>query len=447
MVMALATLPACATTISASVVHCFQSRAIAYSDFLEQNLDGTHNNMNPIAQIYLSSKSNNEVYTLREMLQQPDRDKFVDAMREEVHSMFKQEIWKSVPKAQILQHYQQQREGGTEIRRHQIMMIWSFKRKRHPDGSLNKHKARLCCHGGQQEWGINFWDTYAPVVAWSSVRILLTISKLHNLSTKSVDFVQAYPQALVKSVIFLKTPPGVQLSNDGGEKVLRLVRNLYGLKDAGRTWFQHLSAGLDAMGFIPTQSDPCVFIRRTSIIILYVDDCIIIDERQSETNKVFEELQTKGFKLTDEGTMESYLGLQFDHHSDGSFRMSQPMLVDRIIAAIPGMDSARSAKSPATAGVVLTKDETGDERAEQWHYRSVVGMMNYLVNCTQPDLSFAVHQCARFCEQPKRTHEQAMKRIVRYLLHTKRTNEQGIVYRPDKNKSIDAFVDASFAGD
>lgn len=70
-------------------------------------------------------------------------------------------------------------------------------------GSLRKHKARLCCHGGQQQWGLNHWDTYAPVVSWFSIRILLVLSKLHNLHTKSVAFVQAYPQAMIKSTIFL----------------------------------------------------------------------------------------------------------------------------------------------------------------------------------------------------------------------------------------------------
>jgi hypothetical protein len=142
------------------------------------------------------------------------------------------------------------------------MTVWSFKRKRHPDGSLKKYKARLCCHGGQQQFGLNYWDTYAPVVSWSSIRIIIIISKLHRLHTKSVDFVQAYPQAPVKSIIFLRTPPGVELVKQNGEVVLKLIRNLYGLKDAGRTWHQHLTDGLRAIGFQPIVSDPSTFATR-----------------------------------------------------------------------------------------------------------------------------------------------------------------------------------------
>ncbi len=59
-----------------------------------------------------------------------------------------------------------------------IMSIWSFKRKRYPDGTLNKHKARLCAHGGMQTWGQNYWETYAPVVNWTSVRVLFAVSKI-----------------------------------------------------------------------------------------------------------------------------------------------------------------------------------------------------------------------------------------------------------------------------
>ena len=107
------------------------------------------------------------------------------------------------------------------------MMIWSFKRKRHPDGTLDKHKERLCCHGGQQQWGVNYWDTYAPVVSWSSIRILMTLSKLHNLHTKSVDFVQAYPQAKIKSEIYLQNPAGVVLTQHKGDVVLKLLKSIW----------------------------------------------------------------------------------------------------------------------------------------------------------------------------------------------------------------------------
>ena len=77
---------------------CYQARAVEYKDFLETNFDGTSNNTSPFAQIYMTSQANNETYTLKEMLQQPDRDDFMEAMRKEVDSLFKEEIWAIVPR-------------------------------------------------------------------------------------------------------------------------------------------------------------------------------------------------------------------------------------------------------------------------------------------------------------------------------------------------------------
>ena len=113
--------------------------------------------------------------------------------------------------------------------------------------------------------------------------------------------------------------------------VLKLIRNLYGLKDAGKTWFEHLTEGLTKLGFKPTQSDPCIYVRGTNMIVLYVDDCIIISRTEKEANDIYKEIDDKGYKMTDEGTMEEYLGILITHNKDGSYQMSQPPLINRII--------------------------------------------------------------------------------------------------------------------
>ena len=131
----------------------------------------------------------------------------------------------------------------------------------------------------------------------------MTIAKLHNLHTKSVDFVQAYPQANIKSSIYLHPPAGVILNRSRGDMVLKLIRNVYGLEDAGKTWFEHLIEGLEGLGFKPTESDPCIYIRGSNIIVLYEDDCIIISNSEKEANAIFGEINNRGYKMTNEGTM------------------------------------------------------------------------------------------------------------------------------------------------
>ena len=106
------------------------------------------------------------------------------------------------------------------------MAIWSFKRKRFPNGSLNKHKARLCAHGGQQTWGLDYWDTYAPVVTWASVRLLLIVAKIHDLQSKSIDFVLAFPQADLDVPVYMELPAGVNPINVTDKNQRRYVLKL-----------------------------------------------------------------------------------------------------------------------------------------------------------------------------------------------------------------------------
>ena len=123
------------------------------------------------------------------------------------------------------------------------------------------------------------------------------------------------------------------------------------------------------------------------------------------------------------------------------YSLSQPFLIQRIIGFLALSDS-RQHTTPAESNCLLHKDEEGPVRTYNWSYRSVIGMLNYLCG-TRPDILFAVHQCARFCEHPKLSHEKAVKRIVRYL---KNTPNEGVVLRPDSSRGIQCYVDADFAG-
>ena len=98
---------------------------------------------------------------------------------------------------------------------------------------------------------------------------------------------------------------------------------------------------------------------------------------------------------------------------------------------------------PADPNVKLHKDKDGLPRTDEWHYRSLIGQLNYLTQSTRPDIQFAVHQCARFSKDPKKSHEVAAKRIVRYL---RRTKDQGIILKPNKKLGLECYVDADFAG-
>ena len=156
--------------------------------------------------------------------------------------------------------------------------------------------------------------------------------------------------------------------------------------------------------------------------------------------------------MPNEGTFEEYLSLHIEHGVDESFRVSQPILIDRIIEPIRSMINAHSFEIPASSGSTLTKDINSEPRKGTWNYRSVVGILRFLMTCSYPELPFTVHQCARFSNHPMYFHEQDIKCIARYLIGTNRGRNKteiirGILYRPNKRKSIETYVDASFASE
>ena len=82
------------------------------------------------------------------------------------------------------------------------MSVWAFKVKRYPDGRILKHKAHLNAHGGMQRWGVDYWETYAPVVNWISVRLLLVLLIIHKLDTTSIEFVFSIPTSIEERCVY-----------------------------------------------------------------------------------------------------------------------------------------------------------------------------------------------------------------------------------------------------
>ena len=402
---------------------------------INANFDGSCNVIHHM--VLAAGSSNNEAYTFREMLKEDDAGEFIKAMKKETETHERRNHWDVVKRSQVPVHVKT------------IQAIWSFKRKRFPDGLLNKYKARLCAHGGMQQWGVNYWETYAPVVNWVSVRFLLILSEIVGLNNRAIDFVLAFPQAKLDVPVYMELPIGMDVAGAGGNRrmyVLKLNRSLYGLKQASMNWYDMLKKGLEERGFKESVADPCVFMKEDMIVLVYVDDCILLSQNKTTIDDFITSLKNgpEGFEFTDEGSMERYLGVEITRHADKSgFTMTQPHLIERVLEAA-NIDLRMTNKRDTPAVLpLLSKDENGPERKHTWKYRTLTGMLGYLQHTTRPDISMATHQCARFNNDPKLCHERAIKRICKYLLGTM---DKGIVFKPDITKGLECHVDADFAG-
>jgi hypothetical protein len=389
------------------------------------------NPLQPLPAFSLAAKlATRDDFSYWEAMKQDDKLKFVVAMDKEVNDHTTKHHWELMPRSAI------------DPNNKPLQAVWAMKRKRIPGtGFISKYKARLNAHGGQQEEGVNYWDTYAPVVRWMSVRMMLVLTLAEKLHSRSIDFTLAYPQADLDVDIYLELPMGFKLEGGHDKKlyVLKLKKNLYGLKQAGYNWYEKLKGGMLARGFKVCQSDPCVYTKDNIVVLVYVDDMLIFSRSMSQIEKFMRSLD-KEYDYTDEGDIKSYLGIDVSEPCEGTFKLSQPHLTQNILRSI-GDITLNACKEPATPKEILVHE--GEPRKTDWNYRSIVGQLNYLTGSSRGELAFAVHQCARFAADPKRQHEKALLKILRYL---KGTPNGGLIITPRKALGLECYVDADFAG-
>jgi hypothetical protein len=181
-------------------------------------------------------------------------------------------------------------------------------------GSLQVWKAQLNIHGGQQEYRVNYWDTFFSVVAWVSIRLVLILSILLLWHMQQIDFVLAYPQAPIETPLYMEVPKGITLSgmpNQSQDYVLQLKKILYGQKQAGRVWYKYLHAGLEDIGFTPSLIEECVYYCKGMLFLVYVDNGIIAGPDPQAIEQIIIDHKTK-FKVSDEGDLTDYLGVNIE---------------------------------------------------------------------------------------------------------------------------------------
>ena len=149
-------------------------------------------------------------------------------------------------------------------------------KRRISTGKVYKWKARLNLHGGKQEHGINYWETYSATLAWPTICFLLSQSLIMGWHTKQIDFTLAYPQADAECQLYMEVPKGFNVSGGNDNHCLMILKNIYGQRQAGQVWSLHLRKGLQECGFSPSQVDECVFYKGTVIFMVYVDNAILL---------------------------------------------------------------------------------------------------------------------------------------------------------------------------
>jgi hypothetical protein len=158
------------------------------------------NNLDPT--FYAMQMQNPDVLKHAQMKRQVDANKLIEAQRPEIEGLMDINPFEFIPKINLLP------------KTRYIDLIWTYRRKRCPDGSLNNYKASLCVNGSRQIQRIDYTEPFASVVQWSAIRMVNTLAAMHNLKGKYIDFTQAFPQAKLKEDMYLQFPAGFEHKNE-----------------------------------------------------------------------------------------------------------------------------------------------------------------------------------------------------------------------------------------
>jgi len=327
---------------------------------------------------------------------------------------------------------------------------WVFKTKTNKNGEIEKYKARLVARGHTQELGIDYEEVFAPVARYEAIRTLFAASVNEEMHVHQMDVISAYVQGELNEDIYMEQPE-MFIEHGHEEKVCKLLKPLYGLKQSGREWYKKLDSYITEIGGKRTAADPCVYVfgknNERVIVIVYVDDLILASKELSRLEYIKSKMKSM-FKMTDLGQVNNILGINVRREGEtGKMHLSQEKYIEELLEKFD-MKHAKTASTPIDPNLKITKEmcpTTEDERQEMKNrlYRELIGGLIYLANATRPDIAFAASILSRFCTNPGRDHWITAKRVLRYL---KATSHYGITYTKD-GRRLRAYTDSDWAGD
>lgn len=303
------------------------------------------------------------------------------------------------------------------------------------------YKARLVAQGFRQVYGLDYFETFSPVVRYESIRIVLAISAQFDLKIHQMDVSTAFLNGTLNEEIYMMVPDGVDAPSG---MVCKLNKSLYGLKQAPFCWNQAINQVLLSADFQRCSNEYGIYTKVFSgsivIVALYVDDLLICSNNPAAISDV-KGLLSSHYKMKDLGVASRFLGMNL-HQSEGSVGLSLNHYLNDYLVDF-NMQDCNPVSTPFAAGTdFLPGDAISD--ADVTRFRSMVGKLLFAANTCRPDLSYAASTLSRFIKDPRANHIAAAKHVLRYI---KGTVSFGLVYKKVSNFQLIGFSDSDWAGD
>ena len=374
----------------------------------------------------------NVPHTYRAAKSHPNSGKWKVAMERELHNLQKNNTWDLVPLPAGWRAFPNkwvysyivgpkvaerlEKEWTEELAKNGSQMnegMLAHLRQVAESGSQILEKARLVARGDLQKSGIDYCQTFAPVVKFVSLRVLLTYVGLRRFSTKHYDIESAFLHGKVDPEVYMQQPQGFE---DGTNRVCKLNKAIYGLCQAARQFYLRLDEILRDIGYQRLSADWAIWAQEDgAFIVVHVDDMFAAgspEQLQTAYNQL-----TKYLTVKDLGEMRRYLGLEI-RYDEGVFYICQQQYAWKILDEFRFLD-ASSAPTP------MLDSEKWDgvdspllDTIVKENYQSAIGMLLYLMHGSRPDISYPVIKLSQYSSCPRRCHWEGIKRIFRYIKGT-----------------------------
>ncbi|MED6170397.1 hypothetical protein PIB30_116850 [Stylosanthes scabra] len=346
-------------------------------------------------------------------------------MRDEIEALKLNQTWKIV-------------ECPPQIK--PIGCKWVYKIKRLPDGTIDRYKACLVAKGYTQIEGVDFLETFSPVVKPSTIRIVLALASIKRWPLQQLDVNNTFLHSSLNEDVYMALPPGLVPTRSG--QCCKLLKSLYGLRQSSRMWYEKLSLLLLSRGYKQTVFYYSLFIKivgtEICILLVYVDDIVITGNSLSEIASIKRTLDTI-FKIKDLGTLKYFLGIEVAHSAQGISLSQHKYCLD--LLSDSGLLGAKPASTPMDNTTKLSQHDS-PPLSDPFLYRRLVGRLFYLTT-TRPDITYVTKQLSQFMASPTQAHYRAALRVLRYL---KNSPGKGIFLPRSSSLQILGFNDSDWAG-
>lgn len=383
------------------------TRRMAREENLYQNIE-----LNSVEMEALITECSLDPQTYREAMESENSEEWKAAIEDELKSLIKNETWSKV-------------EGPITSRA--VDCKWVFNSKTDEFGNLTIRKARLVAKGYQQKSGIDYFETYSPVMRIESLRILVSVATIKKMKMHQVDVKTAFLNSEIKENVFIKLPPGIP---DSG-KIMKLNKALYGLKQGPKSWHDELSKTLIDLGFKRLTCDSGLFKNsdKNMIIGIWIDDMAILYKSSSEKEWFINSLKLV-YDIKEE-ELRFILKLVIDW-DDKRARISQEAYIDKKAKEFR-VNNAKTQHIPMHKGYLLEKGKPTEKP-----YRTLIGSLMHAMVYSRPDIAYAVSVLATKVEDPTEADYKAAIRVLTYLNSTKNlTIEYG------GQEKLEVYVDAN----